>query len=94
MDRLDINSMYSTSHKSSQAGGSNSPNSPNSPNSVKRKGKTYNPADIDGESASALDKFRKANRLLQKELNEVKEELKIEKQKTSTLDKQLKASNF
>ena len=88
MDRLDINSMYSTSHKLTQSGGgSKSPKSP-------KKGKTYTPPDIDGESATALDKFRKANRLLQKELSEVKEALKKEKQKTSTLEKQIKASNF
>ena len=85
MDRLDINSMYSTSHKLTQSGGgSKSP----------KKGKTYTPPDIDGESATALDKFRKANRLLQKELSEVKEALEKEKQKTSKLEKQIKASSF
>ena len=88
MDRLDINSMYSTSHKLTQSGGdSKSSRSP-------KKGKTYTPPDIDGESATALDKFRKANRLLQKELSEVKEALEKEKQKTSTLEKQIKASSF
>ena len=88
MDRLDINSMYSTSHKLTQSGGgSKSSRSP-------KKGKTYTPPDIDGESATALDKFRKANRLLQKELSEVKEALEKEKQKTSKLEKQIKASSF
>ena len=89
MDRLDINSMYSTSHKLTQSGGGSK-----SSKSPKKKTNNYKPLDIDGESATALDKFRKANRLLQKELNEVKEELRKEKQKTSTLEKQLKASNF
>ena len=87
MDRLDINSMYSTSHKFSQLGGSKSPKS-------HKMGKTYTPPDIDGDSATALDKFRKANRLLQKELNEVKEALRKEQQKTSTLEKQINASSF
>jgi len=86
MDRLDINSMYSTSHKFSQLGGSKSPR-----RTSPKKSKSYSPSDIDSGTATALDKFRKANRLLQRELNEVKYALKKEKQKTSTLEKQIKA---
>ena len=93
MDRLDINSMYSTSHTLPQLGGSKSSRSPKSSKSP-RQSKSYNPSAIDSEKATAIDKFRKANRLLQKELNEVKEELKKEKQKTSTLEKQIKATNL
>ena len=93
MDRLDINSMYSTSHTLPQLGGSKSSRSPKSSKSP-RQSKSYNPSAIDSEKATAIDKFRKANRLLQKELNEVKEELKKEKQKTSILEKQIKATNL
>jgi len=98
MDRLDINSMYSTSHTLPQLGGSKSSRSPKSSKSPKssrspRQSKSYIPSAIDMEKATAIDKFRKANRLLQKELNEVKEELKKEKQKSSTLERKLKASN-
>ena len=96
MDRLDINSMYSTSYTLPQLGGSKSSRSPKSSKSSKspRQSKSYNPSAIDSEKATAIDKFRKANRLLQKDLNEVKEELKKEKQKTSTLEKQIKATNL
>lgn len=51
----------------------------------KSTGQSYRPADIDGETATALDKFRKANRLLKKELESVKEELHKEQQLTKRL---------
>ena len=89
MDRLDINSMYSTSHKLTQSGGGSK-----SSKSPKKKTNNYKPLDIDGESATALDKFRRANRLLQKELDEVKDALRKEKQKSSKLERQLKASSL
>ena len=87
MDRTSEYSLYSGNITASQIGGSTKSRSP-------KKGKTYNPADIDGGTATAIDKFRKANRLLQKELDQVKEQLKKEQQKTSKLEKQLEISKL
>ena len=88
MDRTSEYSLYSGNISAPQVGGgatkSRSP----------KKGKTYNPADIDGGTATAIDKFRKANRLLQKELDQVKDQLKKEQQKTNKLEKQLEISKL
>ena len=88
MDRTSEHSLYSGNISVSQVGGGTTKSK--SP----KKGKTYNPADIDGETATAIDKFRKANRLLQKELDQLKEQLKKEQQKTSKLEKQLEISKL
>ena len=94
MDRLDINSMYSTNQISSQWGGSKSPRSKSPRSKSPTRGNIYNPSGIDGATESAIYKFRKANRLLQKELNEVKEQLKKEQQKTKKLEKQIEISSI
>ena len=94
MDRLDINSMYSTNQISSQWGGSKSPRSKTHRSKSPTRGNIYNPSGIDGATESAIYKFRKANRLLQKELNEVKEQLKKEQQKTKKLEKQIEISSI
>jgi len=90
MDRISEHSLYNVSNISSQFGGSEKTRS-KSPKSPK---KTYKPSDMDGETTTALDKFRKANRLLQKELSETKQALDKEKKLTATLKKQLESSKF
>ena len=85
MDRINEHSLYSVNTSSKQIGGSTRSKSPT---------KTYKPADIDGDTASALDKFRKANRLLQKELEDTKQALDKEKQVTAKLRKQVEFSKF
>ena len=80
MDRINEFSLY-------QAGGD--PKSPSSPRSPKKNNSSYNPADINGKSASDLDKFRKANRELKRDLQKALHELKLEKEKTKELQKQL-----
>jgi len=89
MDRINEQSLYSSNKSISQTGGS----APQS-KSPKKKNKTYIPADIDSETATAVDKFRKANRLLQYELDQLKEQLKKEQQKTNKLEKQLEMSKL
>ena len=81
MEGRDIGSLYSDVFK--QTGGKN-----------KTKDDVYIPKDSSHKTQSDLSKLFKANRLLQKELNETKAELKKEKQKTSTLEKKLKASGL
>ena len=82
MDRVNEHALYSNISISQTGGGKSKSKSP-------KKNNTYIPADIDGEASTSLAKFRKANRLLQKELEQVKELLKKEQQKTSKLEKQL-----
>jgi hypothetical protein len=89
MDRISELSLYSVSHSSSQVGGSEKTRSRS-----KSPKKSYKPSDMDGETTTALDKFRKANRLLQKELSETKQALDKEKKLTATLKKQLESSKF
>jgi len=87
MDRISEHSLYTVHNISSQIGGSDK-SRPNSPK------KSYKPADIDGETATALEKFRKANRLLQKELSVTKQSLEKEKELTTKLKKQLESSKL
>ena len=54
MDRISEHSLYTVHNISSQIGGSDKSRS-NSPKSPK---KSYKPADIDGGTATALEKFR------------------------------------
>ena len=93
MDRISELSLYSVSHTSTQVGGSEKTRS-KSPKSPKSPKKTYKPSDMDGETTTALDKFRKANRLLQKELSDTKQALDKEKKVTASLKKQLESSKF
>jgi hypothetical protein len=90
MDRISEHSLYTVHNISSQLGGSDKSRS-NSPKSPK---KSYKPADIDGGTATALEKFRKANRLLQKELSNTKQALEKEKELTIKLKKQLESSKL
>jgi len=85
MDRIHEHSLYSGGTTVSQAGGGPRSKSP------KKKNTSYNPADIDGETSTGIDKFRKANRLLQKELNEVKELLEKEKKLNAKLKAQIRS---
>ena len=86
MDRVHEHSLYSGGTTLSQTGGGPRPTSP------KKKNTSYNPADIDGETSTAIDKFRKANRLLQKELKEIKAQLEEEKKLNAKLKKQVEHS--
>ena len=88
MDRTSEHSLYSGNISVSQVGGGTTKSK--SP----KKGKTYNQADIDGGTETGIDKFRKANRLLQYELDQLKEQLKKEQQKTNKLEKQLEISKL
>jgi hypothetical protein len=87
MDRISEHSLYSVSHSSSQVGGSTRSRS-------KSPKKSYKPSDMDGETTTALDKFRKANRLLQKELADAKQALDKEKELTASLKKQLESNTL
>ena len=93
MDRISEHSLYTISHSSNQVGGSAKSFRSKSPSS-KSSNKSYKPADIDGETATALDKFRKANRLLNKELTDTKQALEKEKELTTSLKKQLESSKL
>ena len=89
MDRVHEHSLYSSSspfraRPVPQTGGDKR-------RSPTKTGKTYTPPDTDEETSTALDKFRKANRLLQKELNEVKDALEKEKNLNKKLTQQLKS---
>ena len=90
MDRS-YTQLYSKSNSSSvySGGGSNSKQGKSKPSDKPSSDHSYRPADIDGETATALDKFRKANRLLKKELESVKEELHKEQQLTKELQDKL-----
>ena len=90
MDRIHEHSLYAGGGGASvsQAGGGPRSKSP------KKKNTSYNPADIDGETSTGIDKFRKANRLLQKELKEVKELLDKEKKLNAKLKKEVESSKF
>jgi len=89
MDRVNEHALYSSNISINQTGGGKSKS-----RSPTKNNNTYIPADIDGETSTALDKFRKANRILQKELDQVKEQLKKEQQRTSKLEKQLEISKL
>jgi hypothetical protein len=88
MDRLDANSLYDASF--TQVGGARE--DPRSPS--KKETTSYSPSDIDGEPSTSLSQLFKVNRLLQKELDQVKKELDSEKLKTSKLEKQIKSLNL
>ena len=87
MDRLDINSMYGGN--TIQEGGD-----PRSPKSKDSKKHTYSPPDVDKDTTNSISKLFKENRLLQKELDKVKQELAKEKVKTSMLENQINATRI
>ena len=87
MDRINEHSLYSSNKSVYQTGGD--PKSPRSPRSPKNNKSSYRPADVDGETSTSIDKFRKANRELKRDLQKALHELKLEKEKTKELKKQL-----
>ena len=89
MDRVHEHSLYSRVETTFQAGGG--PRS-TSPTSSTKKTTSYTPEDVGGETSISIDKFRKANRLLQKELKEVKELLEKEKKLTAKLKKEVESN--
>ena len=93
MDPTNEHSLYSSSISVYQ-GGSKSPRSPRSPRSPKKNKSSYRPADVDGETSSAIDKFRKANRELKRDYEKLEKELQKEKEKNNELKKQLEASKL
>jgi hypothetical protein len=88
MDR-DYDKLYNKNISIHQVGGA-----PNKSKSPKKKNTSYNPADIDGETSTGIDKFRKANRLLQNDLNKIKRELNNVKKENIKLKKQIEASKI
>ena len=85
MDR-DYDKLYNKNIYFHQDGGA-----PNKSKSPKKNSNSYNPPDIDGETSTGIDKFRKANRLLQNELNKIKIELNNLKKENIKLKKQIEA---
>ena len=88
MDRINEQSLYSSKSSVYQTGGFKSSKSPKSPKNNKS---SYRPGDVDGETSSALDKFRKANRELKRDLDKALQQLNEEKLKNSKLEKQIKS---
>jgi len=89
MDRINEHSLYSSNSSVYQTGGSSK--SSNSPKSPKKNKSSYRPGDVDGETSTALDKFRKANRELKRDLDKALQQLQEEKLKNSKLEKQIKS---
>ena len=99
MDRNNEHSLYNTRNVFLQYGGSDSSKSSKSSKSfnssdIKTSSKKYTPSDMDDETATAVDKFRKANRLLQKELEDTKKALDKEIRENAKLKKQLEIKQF
>jgi len=88
MDRINEHSLYSSNTSVYQTGGFKSSKSPKSP---KKNKSSYRPGDVDGETSTALDKFRKANRELKRDLDKALQQLQGEKLKNSKLEKQIKS---
>ncbi len=89
MDRINEHSLYKNNISVYQVGGA-----PKSPKSPTKNKSSYRPADVDGETSTALDKFRKANRELKRDLDKALQELQEEKLKNFKLKKQLDASKL
>jgi hypothetical protein len=96
MDRISEYSLYNINVSNQSGGGERGggERGGGGERSHSPKKRNYKPSDIDGETSTAIDKFRKANRLLQKELSDIKKDLDIEKEITSKLKKQLEASKL
>tara|TARA_Y100000768_G_scaffold101549_1_gene74230 strand:- start:802 stop:1083 length:282 start_codon:yes stop_codon:yes gene_type:complete len=92
MDRINEHSLYSSNKSVYQTGGD--PRSPKSPKSPKNNKSSYRPADVDGETSSAIDKFRKANRELKRDYEKIKKELQKANELNNKLKKELEASKL
>ena len=92
MDRINEHSLYSSNISVYQTGGD--PRSPKSPKSPKKNKSSYRPADVDGETSSAIDKFRKANRELKRDYENIKKELEKANELNNKLKKELEASKL
>ena len=92
MDRINEHSLYSSNKSVYQTGGD--PRSPKSPKSPKKNKSSYRPADVDGETSSAIDKFRKANRELKRDNEKIKKELQKANELNNKLNKELEASKL
>jgi len=92
MDRINEHSLYSSNISVYQTGGD--PRSPKSPKSSKNNKSSYRPADVDGETSSAIDKFRKANRELKRDYENIKKELQKANELNNKLKKELEASKL
>ena len=91
MDRISEHSLYSSNKSVYQTGGSKSPKSPRSPKNNKS---SYRPADVDGETSTSIDKFRKANRELKRDYEKIKKELEKANELNNRLKKELEASKL
>ena len=89
MDRINEHSLYSSNKSVYQAGGDS-----RSPKSPKKNKSSYRPADVDGETSSAIDKFRKANRELKRDYEKLEKELQKAKELNNRLKKELEASKL
>ena len=92
MDRINEHSLYSSNKSVYQTGGD--PKSPRSPRSPKNNKSSYRPADVDGETSTSIDKFRKANRELKRDYENIKKELQKANELNNKLKKELEASKL
>ena len=92
MDRINEHSLYSSNISVYQTGGY--PKSPRSPRSPKNNKSSYRPADVDGETSTSIDKFRKANRELKRDYENIKKELQKANELNNKLKKELEASKL
>ncbi len=89
MDRINEHSLYSSNKSVYQAGGDS-----RSPKSPKKNKSSYRPADVDGETSTSIDKFRKANRELKRDYEKLEKELQKAKELNNRLKKELEASKL
>ena len=92
MDRINEHSLYSSNISVYQTGGD--PISPKSPKSPKNNKSSYRPADVDGETSTSIEKFRKANRELKKDYEKLEKELQKANELNNKLKKELEASKL
>jgi len=92
MDRINEHSLYSSNKSIYQTGGD--PKSPKSPRPSKNNKSSYRPADVDGETSTSIDKFRKANRELKRDYEKIKIELQKANELNNKLKKELEASKL
>ena len=92
MDRISEHSLYSSNKSVYQTGGD--PRSPRSPRSPKNNKSSYRPADVDGETSTSIDKFRKANRELKRDYEKLEKELQKANELNNKLKKELEASKL
>ena len=92
MDRINEHSLYSSNISVYHTGGD--PRSPKSPKSPKKNKSSYRPADVDGETSTSIEKFRKANRELKRDYENIKKELQKANELNNKLKKELEASKL